>query len=1853
VPGGFNSLAGELEMRPPIRPTATALRSVLPLVAALILVGRAEGQPCLVTTPIGPAHDEGFGVALQADGKIVVAGYSNGGVDDDFALVRYKADCALDPSFSGGKVTTSISGNADHAIDLAIQPDGKIVAVGFTKPTAGTFAFALVRYNPDGTLDTTFDTDGIVSTSINGVDDQARDVVLQTDGKIVVVGWTRIGANLDTAVVRYNSNGSLDTSFDLDGIVVTSVSAGNDSGHDVVIQPDGKIVVAGDATNATDDFAILRYNPNGSLDTAFDVDGIVTTDIGGNVNSCRGIALQSDGKIVAGGNSNNGANFDFAVVRYNPNGSLDVSFDVDGIVTTGLGPGHDLGFDVAVPPGKILMAGWAQNGANWDFGLVRYNSNGSLDTTFDGDGIALTPIGAGDDFGYDLVLQPDGQLVVVGSSHNGANLDFALVRYDANGGLNPCTPTVNLRSIGLAPGDLSNTGTATANLASSVVTFSGVSLPSNIGVGDEITLEPGFPGQEILYILSRDSATQVTLQSPTGFDHSGGVAYRIRRAYGSISAWETAREGDLVGQNRREVGFAYDDGLGPFTESVIIDGSTTDACRFMWLRVAPGHGHNGTAGTGVVLDPSLDGHGFAVLDDYTRLDGFEVTGWTGAGNEGVRIQADWTSYNQMIVHDPGAPDLSADGFHFFDLGSWTATIRNSIVYNIDRAGIYLLQNSTPWNMVLNLENVSVYNCGFNSVTTYEAGGISACAHSPGSATINATNVLSVGNADPDLFNGGDFNIAIDVDCNIPASWGSSSYNVSSDPSAPGPSSLTGRPAVNQFASIVPASEDLRLKAGADAIDTGTALSFCCDVKNGLRPAGAAWDIGADEFGAPTLVELASFTASALDTAVLLEWRTASELNNLGFHLYRATSVTGPYQRITTHGIPGLGSSPVGARYQYRDLGLTNGVTYFYKLEDIETTGKSELHGPVWATPEEAVVPDTPAKGERENESRARILYGSSRKAELHILSHSRKGAVLELSTDGFYAEPTEDGSVEIFVPGLDEPSPTEALGLPVKRFWLDVITGRGVRIVSVRAQRVERFQGLRPAAAPTLELQASPGGTVRVRRRKGGRARLEGDSMPEGWARLLTVGFQGDRKKALLELAPLRWDGKTSELLLARRLVVEVSFREADISDETTGRTGARRRAGERDRAGRVTARLVTTKRGLHAVLFEELFGRRHRGLPASALRLIRQGDSVAYRLEPNASYFGPGSTLYFLSEGAQANPYGNEAVFEVEVGVPGIIMPVVKAPSEGEATPYYWHTASLEENRYYQAALLSAPDVWLWDLVFAPARKSFPLQVNGLVPSAEPSRLSVWLQGASDLPASTDHHVRVYLNGTLVDELSWEGKQAREVAAEISAGLLREGENVLELENVGDTEAAYSMVMLDRFAARYPRVPAAELGLLEGSWSASGPAEVSGLGPGAVILDVSDETPRWLADVAVSPGGVARFRAEAERRYLVASPRAVQRPQIKRPPASALRDTENQADYLLIAPREFLPAARPLIELRRSQGLRVKAAAMESIYSEFGFGETTPRAIRDFLAYAYHDWKRPSVRYVLLVGDGTYDFKDYLVTGVKNRVPPAILKTTYLWTASDPSYAAVNGDDILPDLAIGRLPAASIEEVEAMVAKIVAYERGKAVPEGNPVVLIADNPDRAGDFEANADELASGVLAPWSVQKIYLSKLGEQATRAAIVEAFNEGSSLMSYVGHGGIHLWADENVFNTEQASSLTLQPRQPLLLTMNCLNGYFHFPYFNSLAEELVKTDGKGAIAAFSPSGLSLNEPAHRYHQKLLQELFSGRHRRLGDAVMAAQAAYAETGALPELLSIYHLLGDPALRLPKKKGPAALQP
>ena len=367
-----------------------------------------------VITPLLSARFQGDNAALQTDGKLLVTGSIAGLSSDDFALVRYNTNGSVDSTFDDdGLVSTDIESNSfDGSNSIAIQMDGKIVVVGFSFIGSG-YDFVVVRYHSNGSLDSTFGGDGVVTTDVGSFDDEGVSVALQSDGKIVVAGSTVV-PDYDFVVVRYNTDGSLDNSFDSDGILIADLNSGSDDFvAKVLVQSDGKILLAGTSGG---DFAVVRYNSNGSLDLSFSTDGKVTTDLGGDENG-RNIAIQGDGKIVVVGSTSDGStNIDFALVRYNSNGTLDNSFDGDGILIRGLtSAGRDEAFAVAIQSdGKILAGGLLDKVTDTDFAIARYNSDGSTDSSFNSVGRILTDFGFSDDYCSMLLIQSDGKIVAAG-----------------------------------------------------------------------------------------------------------------------------------------------------------------------------------------------------------------------------------------------------------------------------------------------------------------------------------------------------------------------------------------------------------------------------------------------------------------------------------------------------------------------------------------------------------------------------------------------------------------------------------------------------------------------------------------------------------------------------------------------------------------------------------------------------------------------------------------------------------------------------------------------------------------------------------------------------------------------------------------------------------------------------------------------------------------------------------------------------------------------------------------------------------------------------------------------------------------------------------------------------------------------------------------------------------------------------------------------------------------------------------------------------------------------------------------------------------------------------------------------
>ncbi|HEX8090004.1 MAG TPA: delta-60 repeat domain-containing protein, partial [Blastocatellia bacterium] len=377
--------------------------------------------------------EEAFEVAIQSDGKIIAAGSTIDFGPSSFALARYNTDGTLDASFgTGGRVTTDFD-LGSGAYDVAIQPDGKILAAGVAfSNVSDSQEFAIVRYNADGSLDSTFGSGGKVTTDFFGSSDVAFAVIIQGDGKIVL-GGTAIDQNLqrtDFALARYNTDGSLDTSFGSGGKITTDFFGRANFLNDLALQPDGKLIATGTAFNSNGDdlFALSRYNVDGSLDPTFGSGGKVTTLLGIRA-SAVGAGLQPSGKIVVAGDSLTDSGVHFALAQYNTDGTLDSTFGSSGKVISDV-----LGSAVALaiyPDGKIVVGG-ITSFTDGDFILARYNTDGSIDTTFGSSGNVTTDFSGDADLLKDLTIQPDGKIIAAGGTMI-ANSDFALARYD--GGL--------------------------------------------------------------------------------------------------------------------------------------------------------------------------------------------------------------------------------------------------------------------------------------------------------------------------------------------------------------------------------------------------------------------------------------------------------------------------------------------------------------------------------------------------------------------------------------------------------------------------------------------------------------------------------------------------------------------------------------------------------------------------------------------------------------------------------------------------------------------------------------------------------------------------------------------------------------------------------------------------------------------------------------------------------------------------------------------------------------------------------------------------------------------------------------------------------------------------------------------------------------------------------------------------------------------------------------------------------------------------------------------------------------------------------------------------------------------------
>jgi uncharacterized delta-60 repeat protein len=423
----------------------------------------APGNHGLVKADYSSSSDMGNASAIYSSGthqgKVVVVG-SGGSTVDNFIVMRFNADGTLDTTFSGdGKTDVDFNGSYARASGVAIQSDDKIVVIGSANlkepatPPYTTYRddLAAIRLNADGSLDTSFSGDGKVNFAVGYASSTWSDVAIQSDGKIVIAGYSYQVSEQVSTIVRLNSDGSLDGTY----YTNMSTTSNMDAFTVVRIQTDGKIVCAGWAYDgSTNRSTLVRFNSDGSLDTSFSGDGKLLYNAGSGSESVNGLEIQSDGKYLVGGHADY-TDRDWVVCRIDSSGNLDATFSGDGKASIDMGGSSDEAYGLALQSdGKIIIGGFCLGPMDFDFAAARFNSDGSLDTTFSGDGKALVDFGSDDRGDAGPRIAPDGKIVLAGwSGNDGAARDFALVRlYDQSTNMLYCSTVAVQNTNPIAPG---------------------------------------------------------------------------------------------------------------------------------------------------------------------------------------------------------------------------------------------------------------------------------------------------------------------------------------------------------------------------------------------------------------------------------------------------------------------------------------------------------------------------------------------------------------------------------------------------------------------------------------------------------------------------------------------------------------------------------------------------------------------------------------------------------------------------------------------------------------------------------------------------------------------------------------------------------------------------------------------------------------------------------------------------------------------------------------------------------------------------------------------------------------------------------------------------------------------------------------------------------------------------------------------------------------------------------------------------------------------------------------------------------------------------------------------------------
>ncbi|HEV7765515.1 MAG TPA: C25 family cysteine peptidase [Thermoanaerobaculia bacterium] len=643
---------------------------------------------------------------------------------------------------------------------------------------------------------------------------------------------------------------------------------------------------------------------------------------------------------------------------------------------------------------------------------------------------------------------------------------------------------------------------------------------------------------------------------------------------------------------------------------------------------------------------------------------------------------------------------------------------------------------------------------------------------------------------------------------------------------------------------------------------------------------------------------------------------------------------------------------------------------------------------------------------------------------------------------------------------------------------------------------------------------------------------------------------------------------------------------------------------------------------GIVRVPFTEIASRVNKTV-AQIEKNATKGDLAVTTGGQVVAWTSTADALLFFGEKSESL-YTKDRIYRIDLNR-GVKMADVAVAPSSTALSQFDSTVVAETDTFPATVLPLDPesDYWFWDFVLSGdptfGRKTFAVEAADMA-NANNAVLEVRLQGAF---TGASHTARVRLNNVPVGELSWIDLNAGIASFAVPAGVLVSGTNQVEIEGVLAPSTPFDVFYIDGFTLRYRRFARPVNGAVEASLTSTVKAGPFTATP--IALNINNRLRPALLNGgsfaagdfgATLPSGATNVFV-TDRFVMPASYRPVYEPSLRL----------QRADYIVIAPAALRAGAEALATLRQGQGLRTMVADLEQIYDEFSYGSPTPYAIRAYLAGALKESQRP--RFVVLAGTGSLDYRG--INQSAGLVPPLMVKTNDGLFASDMTIADTNNNGV-PDIAIGRLPISSQQELFDYINKLNQHA---ASADTNPIVFSADQIDQGTNFGAASDESAVAMEGR-PQERLHIDELGAQATRDGLIAAWQSGTPLVNWIGHGGLDQIASTGILTAGDAPSLTSTGRLPVLVAMTCTINRFEVTV-EPLGSALTRQANGGALAVWSASGLSNHENAREMQRTFMKLAAQRPELRLGELIVLTHAAHPSDTA-----KLYVLLGDPAIAL-----------